>query len=442
MLFSFIIVSLLFPFHTVLGAAIDAVLGSLGPLLSKNASIVHSTSEAPRWSDFDAPTPGTVVNVATERDVLITVQYCIAKNIPFLAQNGAHGWSTTFDLKQNGLLINLRGIQSVTFNAQRTKVTVQGGALVSDVIAAAYANNAQVTTGNCNCVGTLGAILGGGYGNLMGLYGFGVDNLLSLRLVTPAGSFITVTPDDTDLWWALRGTGPNFGIVTSAVMKSYPIPANQSTAWLGGLTFTEDKLESLVQAINDLILQPKMNIFMYYLTSGAPNYTPTIVATVFYYGTEAEGKAAFASIYAIGPSTDGTGIVDYPHWNDGAAGFCIKGDRKPSYGAGFTKMVPATWRAVWNEFVAFTQNPGTGNSVVLMEAYSLFKARSVPDSSSSFPFRSAVNFNAVAIAWYADASLDQEAEAFGSAARDLWRSTDGLDSNSRQVLHFFITTKP
>lgn len=93
-----------------------------------------------------------------------------------MAQNGGHGWATTFKLGQDGLLINLGWLNAVTFNVERTQVTVQGGALISDVIAAAYANNAQVQTGNCNCVGTLGAILGGGYGNLMGLYGFGVDN--------------------------------------------------------------------------------------------------------------------------------------------------------------------------------------------------------------------------------------------------------------------------
>lgn len=318
----------------------------------------------------------------------------------------------------------------VTFNAQKTQATVQGGALISDVIAAAYAQNVQVTTGNCNCVGTLGAILGGGYGNLMGLHGFGVDNLISLQLVTPSGAFVTVTQADSDLWWALRGAGPNFGIVTSAVIKSYPVTPAQNFAWQGPLTFTQDKIEALVQAIDDLVLQPSMVIFLYYLTTGAPSYTPIVVANLFYYGGEAAGRAAFAPIFAVGPSHDGTSVVRYDHWNDGGASFCIKGGRKPSYSAGFSKMVPATWRAVWDEFVSFVSDPSAGNSGVVLEAYSLIKARTLPDSSSSFPYRSTVNFNAIAIAWYTDPRLDQKAEAFGTAARDLWRSTDGLAANS------------
>ena len=307
---------------------------------------------------------------------------------------------------------------------------MQGGASINDTIQAAYSNGVQVQTGNCNCVGTLGAILAGGYGNLIGLHGFGVDNLLSLDVVTPAGSFITVTPKDADLWWASRGAGQNFGIVTSAVMKSYPVSDDQMKAWTGPLTFTEDKIESLVQAVNDLVLEPEMAIFLYYVTSGAPDYTPTILANIFYYGNESAGKAAFASIYDVGPSSDGVMVSEYTQWNHASQASCVKGERKPSYGASFTNMVSSTWRAVWDEFVEFVKTPGTGESQILLEAYSLIKARSFPDNSSAFPFRSTINFNAVAIPQYADPSLDQAAEAFGSRARDLWRKTDGLESNS------------
>ncbi|MCJ1358215.1 MAG: hypothetical protein MMC33_008214 [Icmadophila ericetorum] len=400
------------------------------PGLSQNASI--SNIRPPRWSDYDAPTPGVVVNVATENDVLVTVQFCIAENIPFLAQNGGHGWSSTLDnLMQNGVLINLRGLNSVTFSADKTKATVGGGAIISDVINAAYAEGVQVETGNCNCVGALGAALGGGYGNLIGLTGLAVDNILSMNVVMADGSLHTITSKNEDLFWALRGAGPNFGIVTSAVLIAYPVTPDQNLAWQGSLGFTQDKIESLVQAINDLVLQPKMNIFLYYANSG----TPTVIINVFYYGNETQGKAAFASIYAIGPYFDGTSVLAYPHWNDGtdAAGDCINGGRKPAYGAGLAKMVPTTWRAIWNEYVSFISVPGAENSLVALEAYSLFKARSVPDSSSSFPFRSTVNFNGFVVPWYNDSSLDPQALAFGSKVRDLWRSTDDLASNSTYI---------
>lgn len=357
------------------------------------------------------------------------VQHCIRHGAPFLAQTGGHGWIDSFNLGHNGILINLRGLNTITFNHQRTQARVQGGALISEVIAQAYANDARILTGNCNCVGTMGAALGGGYGNLMGLYGFSVDNILSMDVVLANGRAVTVTANQsTDLWWALRVAGPNFGIVTGAVMKAYPMPKARNVAWLGGLYFTEDKIEAVVQAIQDLVLKAPMNVFLYYATSGPPSFSPTVLVTPFYFGSETEGRAAFRSLLEIGPYNDTTAEVPYTKWNAAADPLCIKGGRKPSYGAGFGQMVPSTWRHIWNAYVESLEIPGMGNSFILTECYSLAYAQSVPKSSSSFGNRD-VRFNGAAIPVYTDAALDAQAEAFGSKVRDLWRATDGYDRN-------------
>jgi len=213
------------------------------------------------------------------------------------------------------------------------------------------------------------AILGGGYGCLTGL---GIDSLLSVNLVLANRKSIKVTPENEDLWWALRGAGPNFGIVTSATMTVYPIPRADNTAWLGPLIFTPDKLKALIQAIDDLDLKPEMSLFLYYATTGLPSYHAAIILVPSYLGTEAAGRAAFTSILTLGPATDLTAVVPYDQWNAGGAPYCIKGGRKPSYGAGFKHMVPATWRSIWEKYVMFLENPGMGNKVVLLEAYSSY----------------------------------------------------------------------
>lgn len=102
-----------------------------------------------------------------------------ASGVPFFAQNGGNAWATTFDLGPGGVLINLARLDSVTFNAAKTEAIIGGGASINKTITAVYQAGALVETGNCNCVSTLGTILGGGYGNLMGKYGFGVDNVIS-----------------------------------------------------------------------------------------------------------------------------------------------------------------------------------------------------------------------------------------------------------------------
>jgi hypothetical protein len=186
----------------------------------------------------------------------------------------------------------------------------------------------------------------------------------------------------------------------------------------------------VVQAIQDLHLKPDMNIFLYFISSGPPSNAPVILITPFLYmGNATSGRSAFASLYAIGPLQDTTSVVPYDQWNTGGDGFCVRGPRKPSFGAGFQTMIPDVWRKIWDMYVEFQKKPGAESSVVLLEAYSLAKARSFPESSASFPYRN-VNFNAVAIPWYNDSAYDSAALAFGNAARDLWRGTDGLIKNS------------
>ncbi|KAJ8058118.1 hypothetical protein OCU04_012976 [Sclerotinia nivalis] len=429
-----LIASIIFSLFTDVSTAAVNISG-LKPLLSSLATIVNNTSGAPRWSDFDAPTPGAVVNVATENDVLVTVRYCIAENIPFLAQNGGHGWSTTLDLYQNGILINLAGIKAISFNSAKTQITFQGGALISDVVDASFKNSVLVPTGTCNCVGTIGAVLGGGFGNLIGIYGFGVDNLISMNVVTPSGTAITVSPtSNTDLWWAMRGAGPNFGIVTSAVMKSYPVASSLLNAWTGPLIFTGAQLEALIEALSQLDLQSEMSIAMFFLMS---DNSPIILVTVFYYGTEAAGKAAFAPLYSVGPIVDGTAILPYNEWNSGGDSFCAKGDSKPSWGIGLAELDVPTWTYVWNEWLTFAKMPGANNSAMILDMYSLGTARKLSDSSSAYPFRSTITFNAIATAWYSDPTLDAAAEVFGSNVRDLLRSTSGLCDNSTYINNGF-----
>ena len=332
----------------------------------------------------------------------------------------------------------MASLNKVTFNTEKTQATIGGGSTVRNIIDSAYAAGALVLTGNCNCVSALGAILGGGYGNLMGEHGFGVDNVLSLRVVTADGQLRDVTAaSDPDLFWALGGAGPNFGIITSATLKSYPAAKEDMQAWMGNLVYGEHQLEAVIQAIQDLVLTPDMVIFLYFLADPTTG-TPSVIAAPFLHrGNATTGQAAFASLYDIGPVADTTSILPYNEWNYASTTLCSRGSFKAGWAAGFQNMVPATWRGIWDAYVAFQQLPGAENSGVLLEAYSLEKARSVAPDSSALPNRN-VNFNAFAIPWYNDSSLDVQAAAFGSTVRDLLRSTSGLSRNQTYVLIFFF----
>jgi FAD/FMN-containing dehydrogenase len=113
-------------------------------------------------------------------------------------------------------------MRDVAVDPQALVATVAGGARVKDV-AAAGAHDLVAAMGVCGTVGMAGLTLGGGYGPLSGAYGLAVDNLLGAEIVLADGRRVTTGPDaEPDLFWALRGGGGNFGVVTSLRIRLHP----------------------------------------------------------------------------------------------------------------------------------------------------------------------------------------------------------------------------
>lgn len=118
---------------------------------------------------------------------------------------------------------------------------------------AAYANiPAVIVTGLCECVSAIGPLLGGGHSLLQHRHGFAADNLVSARVVLADGKAVTVSSTkQPELFWALRGAGHNFGVVTSFELKVYDVP-KQDYWTIRTLTFTQDKLERFFETWNEL----------------------------------------------------------------------------------------------------------------------------------------------------------------------------------------------
>ncbi|KAF1950213.1 FAD binding domain-containing protein [Byssothecium circinans] len=388
-----------------------------------------------RWSLYNAPVPSVVVNVTTEKDVAAVVKYCAKAGIPFLPQNGGNGWAKQFNLGTNGVLINLAGLNAVTFSKDKKQATIGGGAIIGDVVKAADAACALVLTGNCNCVGALGAVLGGGYGNLMGENGFAVDNLISARVAIATGEIVTASETSyPDLFWALKGAGPNFGIVISATMKSIPATVQDRTSWIMTLTFAPAKIQEVAQAIQDLPLKPEQVIYLVLTNTGPPNNTPAVMVTGFLRkGTEETGRKAFAPIYALGPLTNSSSVLPYTQWNGANDNFCAREDRKPAYSTSINHMQPSKWPQIWNLYTEF-QKKGP-NSAVLIERYNLTKAASVATGATALQdaLRKDVFAQAIVIPWYTDKALDSQAETFAAKVRSMWSFSSSPQVNPTYI---------
>ncbi|KAK7748758.1 hypothetical protein SLS53_000782 [Cytospora paraplurivora] len=391
--------------------------------LSSNSTIQFDVEDV-RWSDYAAPRPGAIITVGTEDDVSKIVSLANEYGVEFLVQSGGNGWADTFTLGPHGIVIDVSKLKSISFNDDRTEVTFQAGVLIEDIVSAAWDSNARIATGTCNCVSVLGAGLGGGIGRGTGLYGLGLDQLLSVNYVDADGKRATVTYESNpDLWWAFGGAGANFGIVTSVVYKSYPVPQAQNTAWTGALYYNESQIEDVVSAINNLDLEAEMQLDFYF-TEGQ------VLALPFYLGSEEAGREKFAPLLEIGPLADDTEIIPYNTWNAAGDTFCADGGRKPAYAANLKTLDPTAWRSVWNEYISFYNNYAEANATtILTECYSTAKSLEIGTSKSAYAWRDIKCYTMV-IPWYTHATLDDEANQFGQNVRSYLAASSGTTNFS------------
>lgn len=165
--------------------------------------------------------PELIVEATRPDDVVSAVRHAAAAGRPVAVMNTGHGPSVSAD---GAVLIRTGRMRGVEVDPLRRTARIEAGAAWRDVIAAAAPYGLAPLNGTSPHVGAVGYTLGGGVGLLGRRFGFAADHVLWLDVVTADGQHRHVSPDaDPDLFWALRGAGANFGVVTAMEVQLFPV---------------------------------------------------------------------------------------------------------------------------------------------------------------------------------------------------------------------------
>lgn len=201
----------------------------------------------------------TALRIARERDLELAVR-----------GGGRHvaGYGTV----DGGMVLDLAPIDDVRVDADRGVIRFGPGARNRDVLVEAEAHGLAPVTGVVGHVGAAGLTLGGGIGWLSPRHGFSSDNIVSLDLMTVDGERVRVAADeDPELFWAVRGAGPNFGVALSFEVRAYPVRRDV----LGGdLVFAGDKGPDVLRRLRDLAAVASPDLYFFALYGLAPADAP------------------------------------------------------------------------------------------------------------------------------------------------------------------------
>ncbi|MBA3264608.1 MAG: FAD-binding oxidoreductase [Thermoleophilaceae bacterium] len=167
--------------------------------------------------------PALVASCSGTADVADAVNFARDQGLPVAVRGGGHSVAGLSSI-DGGMLIDLASMSGVQVDAERRLAHVQGGALWGDVDRETQAFGLVVPGGVVSDTGVAGLTLGGGYGWVRRKYGLSCDHVVEAQVVTADGRVLTASADSNpDLYWAIRGGGGNFGIVTSFTFDLQPL---------------------------------------------------------------------------------------------------------------------------------------------------------------------------------------------------------------------------
>ena len=275
-------------------------LGALRADLSKAGCQIlgeDGTGEAiRRWNGALDPHLMLAVRCDTAIQASSAVRIADRAGIPLCVYSGGQDWNGR-SLRNGSLVLDLSQMTAIEIDADRREATVGGGVTTAQLNHAAGKHGLIAVIGNDGAVSMAGLTLGGGYGPLMTRFGLACDNLLSAEIVLPDGTITSCDAErNADLFWALRGGGGNFGIVTSMRLRLHTL----GNVLAANLVFPWSDARAVLAYYAEMMLGAPAELFGAVVQSTGPAGKPVIVVSLVWTGEAAEGELIVAGIAAAG----------------------------------------------------------------------------------------------------------------------------------------------
>jgi FAD/FMN-containing dehydrogenase len=276
--------------------------------------------------------PALIAHCSNVADVIAAVNFARDNDIIVAIRGGGHN-GPGLSLVDDGLVIDLSAMNGVRVDPVNRTARVEGGSLLGDLHHASNAFGLATPSGIISTTGVGGITLGGGLGHLTRQMGLAIDNLLEADVVLADGSFVTASEtENPDLFWALRGGGGNFGVVTSFLFRLHPIP----NLYAGPMLWHLDRSAEVLRWYRDFITNAPddLNGFFAFLTVPAVAPFPEelwnqkMCGVVWAYtGETPEEVFAPIRVQFGPPALDWVGPISHPALNSMFDGIYPAGDQ-------------------------------------------------------------------------------------------------------------------
>ena len=262
--------------------------------------------------------PGAIARCLDVADVIAAVRAAREQDVLVAIRGGGHN-AGGLGICDGGLVIDLSLMRSVRVKPSARTVRAEGGCTGGDVDHATHAFGMATPTGTIATTGVAGLTLGGGIGHLSRTYGLTIDSLLAVDMVLADGRFVTASAEENqDLYWAVRGGGGNFGVVTSFLFRLHPV----KTVIAGPTFWPLDQTPQVMKAYREFIVQAPTDVsgfFAFLTVPPVPLFPESLhnrkMCAVVWCSTASPAKAEVATkaMRSVGkPALDHVGPMPFP----------------------------------------------------------------------------------------------------------------------------------